>query len=123
MRTYGALSPTDSIEAPSRDIQTLLIANSSGQAMNWAGSTVGSSGARAQLARFTGWSTAGAAINFLVNLHSTACAAPSSGYADDSTEAHAPVNGTRTFQIPGGSTGFSVASLSSGYIIVEIWSK
>lgn len=130
MRTYGALNPIDQISGPPDTVQTLLIAASSGQAMDWAGSTVGAASAGAHLVRFSGISTAGAAINFMVNLVSTHCVAPSSGSSittgttEGSTGNNIPVIlGARTFQIPAWSTGFSVAGLTSGYIFAEVWRK
>lgn len=123
MRTYGVLNPTVPAESPPSIVQTLLIAGSSGQAMNWGGSTVGSSDAGAQVVRFTGMSTTGALLNFMVNLETTACAAPSSGLTTASTDCDIPVLGSRFLAIPNGSTGFSVAALSSGYIIAEVWRR
>lgn len=126
MRAYGALSPIDQIPQPPDTIQTLLIAASSGQAMDWAGSTVGSSAVAAHLVRLSGVTTAGAAMNFYVALNSTRAAAPSSGLSTGTTGGSlpsVPVIGTREFQIPPGSTGFSVAALSSGYITAEVWRK
>ena len=123
MRTYGTLNPIDQVEFPSDSVHTLLIANSSGQAMNWVGSTVGASDVRAGIARFSGVTTANALMNFQVNLETTRCAVQSSGQTTGSTASHLSVQGTRLFQIPGASTGFSVASLSSGYITVEVWQR
>jgi hypothetical protein len=65
----------------------------------------------------------------MVNLVSTHAAAPSSGSSNTtgttagSTGNNLPVMGTRTLQIPAWSTGFSVAALSSGYIMAEVWHK
>jgi len=79
--------------------------------------------------RFSGVSTAGATINFTVNLVSTHAAAPSSGTSvttgttAGSTGNSVPVHGSRTFQIPSWSTGYSVALLSSGYVFAEVWRK
>ena len=119
MRTYGALNPIDQIPQPPDMVHTMLVASSSGQAMDW-GSTL------SQLVRLTGQSTAGAAMNFFVSLNSTKAAAPSSGVSTGSTSGDLPgmaVMGELTVQIPGGSTGFSVAALSSGYIRAEVWKK
>jgi hypothetical protein len=120
MRAYGALSPIDQITQPPDTVQTLLIAGSSGQAMDW-GSTL------AQLVRFTGISTAAAAgaMNFVVDLFSTNAVAPSSGTSitTGSSGNRILVIGSRTLQIPGGSTGWSVAAVSSGYVIAEQWRK
>lgn len=129
MRAYGALSPIDQIPLPPDTVQTLLIAASSGQAMDWANSTIGSSDVRAHLVRFTGFTTAGAQMNFMANLVSTHAGAPSSGTSittgtsGGSTGNSIPVLGQGTFQIPPWSTGFSVAALSSGYVMVEVWKK
>lgn len=116
MRAYAARSPIDQISQPPDTVQTLLVENSSGQALDW-GSTL------AQLVRFTGLSTAGAQLNFSVNLQTTMAAIPSSGtsVATGSSGSNIPVNGTRTLQIPPGSTGWSAAAVSSGYIIAEQW--
>ena len=116
MRGIGTLHPTESPEIPADTISVLLIAGSSGQALDF---TTG-----CQIARFTGVSTAGAQLNFGVALQSTAAAAPSSGTSGGTTGAFCSmVMGTRSFQIPGGSTGYSVAALSSGYVICEQWKK
>jgi hypothetical protein len=120
MRAYGALSPIKQIPQPPDTVQTMLIANSSGQAMDW-GSTL------AQLVRFTGISTALPAIpiNFVVNLRTTQAGAPSSGssISTNSSGSNILVIGSRTLQIPGGSTGWSAAAVSSGYVIAEQWRK
>lgn len=118
MRAYGALSPTDQIPLPPDTIQTLLIAASSGQALDWPTDS--------QLARLSGVSTAGAVMNFWASLNSTRAAAPSSGLSTGSTAGDLPsaaIQGSRVFQIPGGSTGYSVAALSSGYVTIETWRK
>jgi putative flippase GtrA len=122
MRSYGALNPLGVIPMPPDTVNTLLIAGSSGQAMDWP-STL------SQLVRFVGVSTVGAALNFVVNLVSTDAAAPSSGSSVTtgtsaaSTGNNVMVNGEFMFQIPPWSTGFSVAALSSGYIQAQIWRK
>lgn len=115
MRAYGTLHPTDLIPTPPDTVNTLLIAGSSGQAMDWPTGT--------QIARLSAVSTVGASLNFMVNMFSTACAAPASGSSASSTGTNHPVMGSGTFQVPGGSTGFSVAALSSGYVMVECWRK
>lgn len=119
MRSYGTLHPTQDAALPPDSANTLLIAGSSGQAMDWpSGSSVGG------IVRFSGVSTAGALLNFMVNLMSTKAAAPSSGASTEGTTGYGMhVQGTRLFQIPGDSTGFSVAALSSGYVTAEVWKK
>lgn len=134
MRSYGALNPLGTIPLPPDTIQTLLIAGSSGQAQDWPTATGGLSTAGAatehcHLVAFTGVSTAGASLNFFVNLISTHAAAPSSGTSvttgttAGSTGNTVPVLGEALFQIPPWSTGWSVAALSSGYIMAQIWRK
>lgn len=115
MRSASILHPTDGIPVPPDTVNTMLIASSSGQAMDWPTGT--------QMARLSGMSTAGAAMNFFVNLYSTACAVPTTGSSVSSTGVVHPVMGSASFQIPGASTGFSVAALSSGYVMVECWKK
>lgn len=123
MRPYGALHPIDHISVPPDTVNTLLMTGgSSAQAMDWP-STL------SQMARFTGLSTAGAQFNFMVNLISTHANVPSSGSSvttgtsAGSTGNSIPVLGTREFQIPSFSTGFSVAALTSGHILLEVWRK
>jgi hypothetical protein len=127
MRAYSAL-PGIGIPQPPDTVQTLLIAGSSGQAFDW----VGAADARtafAHIVRFTGVSSAGALLNFMVNLVSTHAAAPSSGSSvttgttAGSTGNNIPVLGSREFQIPPWSTGYSVAALSSGYVMAEVWRR
>lgn len=115
MRPYGARSPTELIPVPPDTVNTLLIAGSSGQSMDWP--------AGAQIVRLTGQSTTGASMNFWVNLFSTAATVPATGSSVSSSGVNHTVMTSHTFQVPGGSTGFSVAALSSGYISVECWRK
>lgn len=115
MRSIGSLHPSEGIPVPPDTVVTLLIAGSSGQAADWPSGT--------QMVRFTGVSTAGAQLNFNVNLFSTKAAAPSSGTSTEGTTGFQyPVLGRAEFQLPS-STGFSVAALSSGYVMVECWKR
>lgn len=121
MRAYGAL--TRDIEGyPDTIHRILLTGGSSAQAMDW-GSTL------TQLARFTGMTTAGLAFTIFANLVSTHAAVPASGTSATtgttagSTGNNLPVMSARTFQVPAWSTGFSVASYSSGFAIVEVWRR
>jgi len=100
-----------------------MTGGSSAQAADWVGSTVGSSDAGAQLARITGVTTAGVPLGFWVNLESTRAAVPSAGLTTGSTGPGVAVIGELTLQIRGGSTGYSVASLISGYVQVEIYRR
>ena len=125
MRSYGTLHINDQIPQPPDTVNTLLIEASSGQAMDWPVTFANG----AHQVRFSGMTTAGAQMNFFVNLVSTHAAAPSSGSSittgttEGSTGNNIPVMGARDFQIPPWSTGFSVAALSSGYVMAEIWRK
>ena len=124
MRNYSALS--DRIRGyPDTVHRILLTGGSSAQAMDW-GSTL------AQIARITGETTAGAAMALYANLVSTHAAVPSSGSSTTtgttagSTGNNLPVGinpNHREFLIPAWSTGFSVASYSSGIAIVEVWRR
>ena len=119
MRQIGTLHPTDFIPAPADTTQTMLIESSSGQAMDWpSGSSAGG------IVRFSGCSTAGVMLVFQVNLESTKAAAPSTGTSTQGTTGFGEtVVGQGSFQIPGASTGWSAAGLSSGYITAEFWKK
>ena len=123
MRPYSAENPLQGIPFPPDTVNTLLITGgSSGQAMDWP-STL------SQLVRVSFISTAGVVQNGVVNLLSTHAAAPSSGSSVTtgttvgSTGNNLVVQGTRTFQIPAVSTGFSVYGFSSGLAQLEIWHK
>lgn len=133
MRTYAALNPIDKIPQPPDVVQTLLLAASAGQALDWPNSTGGAasaaSSAGAQLVRYSGMTTANLPLHFMVNLVSTHAAVPSSGTSATtgttagSTGNSIPVLGSREFQIPTWSTGWSAAALTSGYVFAEIWRK
>lgn len=116
MRNISSLHPTEGLPMAPDTTQTLLIAGSSGQAADWAGGTP-------NLVRVTARSTAGAAMSCEVNLESTKALAPSSGHSTLGSSANVPVLGQGTLQVPGTSTGFSVASLSSGYVTLEQWHR
>ena len=115
MRAYGALNPIDQIPLPPDHVNTMLIASSSGQAMDYP--------ANAHIMRLTGITTAGGAMNFWVNQKTTGAAVPTSGATTTSSACQVPVIGQATFQVPAGSTGFSVAALTSGYVQASFWRK
>lgn len=119
MRPICTLHPTDQIPAPPDTVNTILLTGgSSAQAMDWPAGT--------QIARITPMTTAGAAFYVMANLGSTAAAVPSSGSTVGTTAlpfVNHPITGQMAFQIPGASTGFSVAAFTSGYAIVECWRK
>jgi hypothetical protein len=76
-----------------------------------------------EIVRLSGVSTAGAQINFTVNLMSTGAINPSSGTSIASSGVNKLVMGQGAFMVPSNSTGWSVALLSSGYIQCEQWAK
>lgn len=137
MRAYSQLTGLvqDAIAAPPDSVQTLLLASSAGQAMDWpANSTGGTTAARtvdAHIVRFTVVSTAAVPVAGLamVNLVSTHANNPSSGSSvttgstAGSTGNSIPVFGSRTFQIPAWSTGWSAIALGGAYLMAEVWSK
>ena len=119
MRQIGTLHPTDFTPVMPDTTQTLLIAGSSGQAIDMpSGSSQGC------IVRFSGMSTSGGTLNFFIGLGTTKAAAPSSGNSTDGTTGFgSPVMGAGAFQMFGASTCWSAAALSSGYIIAEFWKK
>lgn len=128
-RTFGTLHPTDGVvPMPADTVYTFVMTGgSSAQASDWI-TTSSSAGANAStggagIVRFTGFSTAGLMQAFDVNLFSTAAACPASGTSISSSGTSHSLIGYGLFQIPGNSTGFSVASLVSGYIRAEVWHK
>lgn len=131
MRAYGALFTQ--IPQPPDTVQTLFMTGgSSAQAMDWVSSTGALTNARAgnaHIVRFTGQSSANLPLAFSVNLVSTHAAVPSSGSSvttgttAGSTGNNIPVFGSREFQIPAWSTGWSAAAFTSGYIMAEVWRK
>lgn len=126
-RATGLLHPTDNIPSPpSMVITFLMTGGSSAQASDWYDDT-GTAAANAatagvHLVRITPVSTAGGAFFCTANLLSTAATVPSSGVTVSSTS-RVPVPESRMFQVPGGSTGFSLAAPTSGNVIVECWRK
>ena len=130
MRTLGAIDALSKACTPPDTVYTFLITGSSAQASDWLSSAsvavANAAAAAAGLVRLSGMTTAGAAYAFTANLQCTAAAAPSSGLSSGgATNANIPMSGLapRMYQIPGGSTGFSVGAGSSGLVILEVWKK
>lgn len=133
MRAYGALNPIDGIPMPPDTVATFVMTGgSSAQASDWfsSGSTAMANAGTGNIGivRFTGLTSMGSSLfNFMVNMFSTlAAAVPASGttvgMAASSGVSH-PIYGQGTFQVPGGSTGYSIAALTSGLVFVEMWRK
>ena len=133
MRSYGALNPIDQIPMPPDTVETKLLASSVAESFDWAGSTEGSSEFGAHIVRFTGFTTPPSSVAvplaFMVNLISTHALNPAegssvtTGTSVGSTGNNIPVYGTKTFQVPSWSTGYSMISLGAGYVFAEIWKK
>ncbi len=115
---------------PPDTVYTLLMTGgSSAQALSWI-SSAGTAAANAAAAgagvvRISCLTTAGAEMGMSVNLFTTAANVGTSGSSYGSTGISHPVFGRQDgmFQIPGGSTGFSVASPTSGLFFMEQWRK
>ena len=127
MRAIGTLHPTDQVPVPPDTVTTFLMTGgSSAQAADWlsSGSTITANAAVAGVGvvRITPITTAGGAFFCMANLLSTQAAVPTSG-TSISTGASHPVMSPSAFQVPGGSTGFSIAAITSGIVIIEQWRK
>lgn len=133
MRPYGALNPIDQIDAAPDTVVTFALASGTPQAADWftsTGAVADAVAAKAHLVRFTGFSSAGTPLAFVVNVVSTHAVYPpssgtsaSTGTTAGSTGNNLAVSGTRLLQIPQWSTGYSVGMGTSGYVMGEIWRK
>lgn len=121
MRLYGTLHPTERASMPPDTCVTLAPAANTGAAADWP--------AGANMVTLSGLTTAGAQLNFYVNMHSTNAAYPGAGTTSatassaGSTGISIPIQGVRTMQIPGDSTGFSVITPTSGLVHAEVWKR
>lgn len=127
MRGTGVMHPTDGPYVPPDTVQTLLLAAGVAQSLDWvsSGSTAVANAAAgaAHIVRLTGITTAGGNLPFMVNLMSAGAIVPTSGSSVASTGTSHPIFGPTIFQVPGDSTGWSAAALTSGYVICEQWRK
>lgn len=114
-RNIGMTDPRDDVPVPA-DI-CITFALSAGTA---AAADMPSMG---EICRLTGMSSAGNSLAFSVNMQSTAVIVPTAGTSQSSAGVSTPVLGQTSFQVPGVSTGFSVVSLTSGYVFAEFWNK
>lgn len=117
MRFFGTQSTPRDPVIPDTTLQLLLTA-ASGQAFNYP--------AGADLIRVTNASTlAGGYVTF--NPSSTAAAVATTGATISSSVAGQnipiPAGASRVYQVPGGSTGFSLIAGSSHAVGVEFWSR
>ena len=114
IRPFGTLHPVDAGPHPPDIVQTLALAASVGQNLDWfssAGVAVANAGtAGVGVVAFTGQTSANLALNFSLNLYTTNAIVPTSGTFSNTTASSGvshPVNGSAFFQIPAGSTGWS----------------
>ena len=128
-RAIGTAEVLDATLPPDTVYTMQLTGGSSAQALDWI-SSAGSAAANAAAAgvgiiRITCLSTAGAEMGMFVNLFTTAANVGAAGSSYGSSGISHPVFGRRNnfFQVPGGSTGFSIASYTSGNAYVEQWRK
>jgi len=121
MRTAGVLHPTDANNIPiPSDVQAKFpLAANTPLAADWP--------AGSDIARVTGVTTLGGPLAFYFNDGSTkASSAADSSFTSGTSQSSglsSYVVGSRDFQIPGTSTGFSLAAASSGVVSVEVWGK
>lgn len=114
MRVYG-INPTEGIEVPPDTTVTLVLAAGTAQAIDYVDNT--------HIVRLTGLSSANSQLCFYANLATTGAAVPTSGATTSSSRMNQPVIGTRVFQIPNDSTGYSLVAQTSGYVVAECWRK
>jgi len=129
MRSISMLQPQNLAPVPPDTVTTLLVGPGVPQADDWrtsAGAVANAAAAGVAMVRVTGWSSAGSTlIGMVVNLTNTGATAPSSGteVSTVAAVANVPIFGQGMFQVAGGSTGYSIAVNSSGYVFVEQWRK
>lgn len=117
MRGIGSLHPTEGIILPA-DCVASVIGTTAGVivAMDWPSST---GPLRPDIASFA------ASVPFYLNEGSTKAAIPTTNTTGTtlSSDRNVFVNQEAIYQIPGGSTGFSVAFPSSGILTIEFFKK
>lgn len=112
MRSFGGKKMMFAPNNPPDHTATFLIANSSGQALDYP--------SNAALMRVTYFTTAGVQSGCFVNVASTKAGIPTTGLTTLASSANQAVLGERLFSVSG-ATGFSVAAPSSGYVHCEFW--
>ena len=121
LRPSGLMHPTDNIPVPADTIDTILLTGgSSAQKADYP------TGAAGGLMRVTPMTTAGAAFLVFLNASSSLASVPSSGSTNSSAASSGistPVPFQMSFQVPGNSTGYSVAAFTSCYCQIEYWKK
>lgn len=128
MRPYGTLQPTAFAELPPDTVMTFLLVAGTAQSQDWLSSgstaTANAGAAGAGIARFTFISTPGtSAVRGIINPSCTNASSNTSGTSIASSGVNIPVDGQRTIQVPGGSTGFSIFASTACFVMVEQWRK
>lgn len=119
-RAVGALQPTDNIPVPPDVLSHFLMTGgSSAQSADYP--------TGAQIMRITPYTTAGGSFFCFLCPGSTSATVASSGTTQSSAASSGvssiPIPFQLSMQIPGGSTGYSVAAYTSGVVSVEFWKK
>lgn len=122
LRAYGSVNPLDDVPVPPDTVTTfLLTGGSSAQAADFP------TGAAGGIMRVTPFTEVGGAFLAHLCIGSTRAAVATAGttnsIAASSGVSALPIPSQSRFQVPGGSTGYSVAALSSGFVQVEYWKK
>lgn len=122
MKTYSTLHPTESGPLPTDGYGCFLLAANAAQAMDYPSG--------AGIIRLACATTAGAVLALAFNPTSTSAQwgssiAPSSGVTTATSLQNAviPPGSPMTYQVPAGSTGFSVIAPAAGVASVEFWKR
>lgn len=118
MRAYSAQNP-HGVPVPADIMANYVMTAGTGQAADWPDG--------ANVVRFRGATTAGAAYAFAVNMLSTQAVWPAATVTatSDSTGRNTivPAGNDLTLQVPSDSTGFSLIGGTSGIVSIEFWTK
>lgn len=112
MMAYGALRPTDQIPVPPDTVGVAIISTALAVvAQDWP--------ADAQLVTF------GSTMGFFANMRSTHANVPSTNQAGTTVSSGLQeyLQSGVTYQIPGGSTGYSLVAPTSGVVTLSFWRK
>ena len=122
MKTYATSHPTEAGPAPTDAIAFLVLSAGTAQAVDYPSGT--------EIVRLSGMTTAGAVLGFVVNINTSGAAlgssvVPSSGVTTATSQQNVicPAGWSLTYQLPGGSTGFSVVAGAAGYVSAEFWGR
>lgn len=112
MLTYA--KPIQNLELPADTVGVVIISTAGAVvAQDWPSGS--------KVAQFT------APVGFYLNVNTTSVAVPTTNQAGSTAPAsgnvYVPPNLPKSFQIPGGSSGYSITGGSSGVVSAEFWSK